>query len=172
MPLQLGVKPLLFLCLKPIIRSMLKPLKSLGEVNFYSPLLACGFSEKLPYFAPLGFNWVLWRVSANWDRRPGQFTLSTNLYFPSVGCRYVRPVRQLGVNLPKTAGQKHKKCPRFQVEIGGISFHLFPQVAGGFAFLPYAATLCGAQRMEIRRFKITFRLLPHKILILHRHQAE
>ena len=79
---------------------------------------------------------------------------------PSVGCRHVRPVRQLGVNLPKTAGQKHKKYPRFQVEIRGISFHLFPQVAGGFAFLPYAATLCGTQRMEIRRFKITFRLLP------------
>lgn len=77
-----------------------------------------------------------------------------------MGCRHVRPVRQLGVNLPKTAGQKHKKYPRFQVEIRGISFHLFPQVAGGFAFLPYAATLCGTQRMEIRRFKITFRLLP------------
>lgn len=76
------------------------------------------------------------------------------------GCRHVRPVRQLGVNLPKTAGQKHKKYPRFQVEIRGISFLLFPQVAGGFAFLPYAATLCGTQRMEIRRFKITFRLLP------------
>lgn len=66
----------------------------------------------------------------------------------------------LGVNLPKTAGQKHRKYPRFQVEIGGVSFHLFSQVAGGFAFLPYAATLCGTQRMEIRRFKITFRLLP------------
>ena len=79
---------------------------------------------------------------------------------PSVGCRHVRPVRQLGVNLPKTAGQKHKKYPRFQVEIGGISFHLFPQVAGGFAFLPYAAILCGTQRMEIRRFKITFRPTP------------
>ena len=62
----------------------------------------------------------------------------------------------LGVNLPKTAGQKHKKYPRFQVEIGGVSFHLFPQVAGGFAFLPYAATLCGTQRMEIRRFKKPF----------------
>ena len=47
------------------------------------------------------------------------------------GCRHVRPVRQLGVNLPKTAGQKHKQYPRFQVEIRGISFHLFPQVAGG-----------------------------------------
>ena len=46
------------------------------------------------------------------------------------------------------------------MEIEGISFHLFPQVAGGFAFLPNAATLRGAQRMEIRRFKITFRLLP------------
>ena len=66
----------------------------------------------------------------------------------------------LGVNLPKTVGQKHKKYPRFQVEIGGISFNLFPQVAGGFAFLPYAATLCGTQRTENRRFKITFRLLP------------
>ena len=62
----------------------------------------------------------------------------------------------LGVNLPKTAGQKHKKYPRFQVEIGGVSFHLFPQVAGGFAFLPYAATLCGTQRMEIRCFKKPF----------------
>lgn len=31
----------------------------------------------------------------------------------------------LGVNLPKTAGQKHKKYHRFQVEIGGIS-------SGGF----------------------------------------
>lgn len=74
----------------------------------------------------------------------------------------------LGVNLPKTAGQKHKKYPRFQVEIGGISFHLFPQVAGGFAFLPYAAILCGTQRMEIRRFKITFRLLPlDKTIVFH-----
>lgn len=72
------------------------------------------------------------------------------------GCRHVRPVRQLGVNLPKTAGQKHKQYPRFQVEIRGISFHLFPQVAGGFAFLPYAATLCGTQRMEIRCFKKPF----------------
>lgn len=62
----------------------------------------------------------------------------------------------LGVKLPKTAGQKHKKYPRFQVEIGGVSFHLFPQVAGGFAFLPYAATLCGTQRMEIRCFKKPF----------------
>ena len=62
----------------------------------------------------------------------------------------------LGVNLPKTAGQKHKKYPRFQVEIGGVSFHLFSQVAVGFAFLPYAATLCGTQRMEIRRFKKPF----------------
>ena len=62
----------------------------------------------------------------------------------------------LGVNLPKTAGQKHRKYPRFQVEIGGVSFHLFSQVAGGFAFLPYAATLCGTQRMEIRRFKKPF----------------
>ena len=62
----------------------------------------------------------------------------------------------LGVNLPKTAGQKHKQYPRFQVEIGGVSFHLFPQVAGGFAFLPYAATLCGTQRMEIRCFKKPF----------------
>ena len=66
----------------------------------------------------------------------------------------------LGVNLPKTVGQKHKKYPRFQVEIGGISFNLFPQVAGGFAFLPYAATLCGTQRTENRRFKIAFQLFP------------
>ena len=60
----------------------------------------------------------------------------------------------------KTAGQKHKKHPRFQVEIGGISFNLFPHISGGFALLPYAATLCGAQRTENRRFKIAFRLLP------------
>lgn len=46
------------------------------------------------------------------------------------------------------------------MEIRGISFHLFPPSCWGFAFLPYAATLCGTQRMEIRRFKITFRLLP------------
>lgn len=79
---------------------------------------------------------------------------------PSVGYRHVRPVRQLGVNPSKTAGQKHKKHPRFQVEIGGISFNLFPQIAGDFAFLPYAATLCGTQRTENRRFKIAFRLFP------------
>ena len=46
------------------------------------------------------------------------------------------------------------------MEIGGISLNLFPQVAGGFAFLPYAATLCGTQRTENRGFKIAFRLLP------------
>ena len=46
------------------------------------------------------------------------------------------------------------------MEIGGISLNLFPQVAGGFAFLPYAATLCGTQRTEIRRLEIAFRLLP------------
>ena len=46
------------------------------------------------------------------------------------------------------------------MKIGGISFNLFPQVAEGFAFLPYAATLCGTQRTENRRFKIAFRLLP------------
>ena len=51
-------------------------------------------------------------------------------YSPPVGCRHVRPARQLGVNLPKAAGRNHKKYPRFQVEIGDISFHLFPQVAG------------------------------------------
>ena len=77
-----------------------------------------------------------------------------------MGCRHVRPVRQLGVNLHKTAGQRGKKYPRFSPEIGGISLNLFPKVAGGFAFLPYAATLCGTQRTENRRFKITFRLLP------------
>ena len=66
----------------------------------------------------------------------------------------------LGVNLPKTAGQKHKKYPRFQVEIGGYLISFIPPSCWGFAFLPYAATLCGTQRMEIRRFKITFRLLP------------
>lgn len=75
----------LYLRLKPIIRSGLKPMKSLRGVNFYSPLLTCGFAEKLPYFAPLGFNWFLWRVSANWDRRPGQFTPSTNLLLPVRG---------------------------------------------------------------------------------------
>ena len=77
-----------------------------------------------------------------------------------MGCRRVRPVRQLGVNLHKTAGQKRKKHPRFQVEIGGISLILFPKVAGGFAFLPYAATLCGTQRTGNRRLEIAFRLLP------------
>ena len=46
------------------------------------------------------------------------------------------------------------------MEIGGISLNLFPQVAGGFAFLPYAATLCGTQRTENRRLEIAFRLLP------------
>ena len=43
------------------------------------------------------------------------------------------------------------------------------KVTGGFAFLPYAATLCGTQRMEIRRFKITFRLLPLSDRIVHFH---
>ena len=46
------------------------------------------------------------------------------------------------------------------MEIGGISLNLLPKVAGGFAFLPYAATLCGTQRTEIRRLEIAFRLLP------------
>ena len=46
------------------------------------------------------------------------------------------------------------------MKIGGISFNLFPKVAGGFAFLPYAATLCGTQRTENRRLEIAFRLLP------------
>ena len=78
----------------------------------------------------------------------------------------------LGVNLPKTAGQKHKKYPRFQVEIGGVSFHLFPQVAGGFAFLPYAATLCGAQRMEIRCFKKPFGYSHSVVMVLpSRHSS-
>ena len=62
----------------------------------------------------------------------------------------------LGVNLPKTAGQKHKKYPRFQVEIGGYLISFIPPSCWGFAFLPYAATLCGTQRMEIRRFKKPF----------------
>ena len=146
MPLQLGVKPLLFLCPQPIIRSMLKPLKSLGEVNLYSPLLTCGFAEKPPYFAPLGFNWVLcvFQPTGTGDR--GNLLPQRIFYSPSVGCRHVRPVRQLGVNLPKTAGQKHKKYPRFQVEIGGISFHLFPQVAGALRFfrtLRHSAVLSG-----------------------------
>ena len=56
LPLQLGVNHLLFLCQKSIIRSGLKPMESLGGVNFYSPLLTCGFAEKPPYFAPLSFN--------------------------------------------------------------------------------------------------------------------
>ena len=43
---------------------------------------------------------------------------------------------------------------------GQVMEVLFPQVAGGFTFLPYAATLCGTQRTENRRFKIAFRLLP------------
>ena len=77
-----------------------------------------------------------------------------------MGFRHVRPVRQLGVNLHKTAGQTGKKYPRFSPEIGGISFNLFPQVAGGFALLPYAATLCGTQRTENRRLEIAFRLFP------------
>ena len=42
------------------------------------------------------------------------------------------------------------------MKIGGISLNLFPQVAGGFVLLLYAATLCGTQRMEIRRFKKPF----------------
>lgn len=53
-----------------------------------------------------------------------------------------------------------QKYPQFPLETGGISFNSFPQVAGGFAFLPYAATLCGTQRTENRRYKIVFRLLP------------
>ena len=53
-----------------------------------------------------------------------------------------------------------KKYPRFSPEIGGISLNLFPQVAGGFALLPYAATLCGTQRTENLRLEIAFRLLP------------
>ena len=56
LPPQLGVKHLLFLCPKPTIRSVLKPLESLGGVNFYSPLLTCGFAEKPPYFIPLSFS--------------------------------------------------------------------------------------------------------------------
>lgn len=53
-----------------------------------------------------------------------------------------------------------QKYPQFPLETGGISFNSFPQFAGGFAFLPYAATLCGTQRTENRRYKIAFRLLP------------
>lgn len=66
----------------------------------------------------------------------------------------------LGVNLPKTAGQKYKKIPPIPSGNRGYLISFIPQVAGGFAFLPYAATLCGAQRMDIRRFKIAFRLFP------------
>lgn len=43
LPPQLGVKHLLFLCPKPTIRSVLKPLESLGGVNFYSPLFDLRF---------------------------------------------------------------------------------------------------------------------------------
>lgn len=46
------------------------------------------------------------------------------------------------------------------MKIGGISLNLFPQVAGGFVLLLYAATLCGTQRTGNRRFIIAFRLLP------------
>ena len=54
------------------------------------------------------------------------------------------------------------------MEIGGISLNLLPKVAGGFAFLPYAATLCGTQRTEIRRLEIAFRLLPlDKTIVFH-----
>ena len=64
--------------------------------------------------------------TGDWDN-----LLSQRIFYsPPVGCRHVRPARQLGVNLPKAAGRNHKKYPRFQVEIGDISFHLFPQVAG------------------------------------------
>lgn len=61
-----------------------------------------------------------------------------------------------------------KKYPRFSPEIGGISLNLFPQVAGGFALLPYAATLCGTQRTGNRRLEIAFRLLPlDKTIVFH-----
>ena len=46
------------------------------------------------------------------------------------------------------------------MKIEGISLNLFPQVAGGFVLLLYAATLCGTQRTGNRRFIIAFRLLP------------
>ena len=62
--------------------------------------------------------------------------------------------------MSKIAGKRTKRYPRFRSEIGDISLNLFPQVAGGFALLPYAATLCGTQRTENRRYKIAFRLLP------------
>ena len=62
--------------------------------------------------------------------------------------------------MPKNADKRAKRYPRFRSEIGDISLNLFPQVAGGFALLPYAATLCGTQRTVNRRFKITLRLLP------------
>ena len=112
---------------------------------------------KATIFHPVEF-WGAFRLTGtgNWDNLLPQQTF----YSPSVGCRHVRPVRRLGVNTPKTTGQVDKKYPRLCMKIGGISFNLFPQVAGGFAFLPYAATLCGTQRTENRRFKIAFRLLP------------
>lgn len=50
---------------------------------------------------------------------------------------------------------------------GQVMEVLFPQVAGGFAFLPYAATLCGTQRTENRRFKITFRLFPLNVKFVY-----
>ena len=62
--------------------------------------------------------------------------------------------------MSKIAGKRTKRYPRFRSEIGDISLNLFPQVAGGFAFLPYAATLCGTQRTENLRLEIAFRLLP------------
>ena len=62
--------------------------------------------------------------------------------------------------MSKIAGKWTKRYPRFRSEIGGISFNSFPKVAGGFALLPYAATLCGTQRTENLRLEIAFRLLP------------
>ena len=62
--------------------------------------------------------------------------------------------------MSKIAGKRTKRYPRFRSEIGDISLNLFPQVAGGFALLPYAATLCGTQRTENLRLEIAFRLLP------------
>ena len=61
--------------------------------------------------------------------------------------------------MSKIAGKRTKRYPRFRSEIGDISLNLFPQVAGGFALLPYAATLCGTQRTENLRLEIAFRLL-------------
>ena len=61
--------------------------------------------------------------------------------------------------MSKIAGKRTKRYPRFRSEIGDISLNLFPQVARGFAFLPYAATLYDTPRMALSD-KNWGRLLP------------